>query len=58
MKLFWIWASESDIVYKDFYILAPIVFCSAGQNHMCNFGGGHYGEHLCKYIIYPNRIFD
>ena len=33
-----------------FSILAPAVFCSAGKNHMCNFGRGHYDEHLCKII--------
>ena len=27
--------------------------CSAEQNHLCNFGRGHYGEHSCVITLGP-----
>ena len=26
-------------------------FCSAEQNHLCNFGRGHYEEQFCEIIL-------
>ena len=34
---------------QDFsYLQLGWPFCSVEQNHLCNFGRGHYEEHSCK----------
>ena len=32
-------------------------FCSAKQNHQCNFGKGHFWEQFCEIIIYFDQLF-
>ena len=32
-------------------------FCSAEQNHLCNFGQGHHGEHFFKIIFSLDQWF-
>ena len=36
---------------KIFLFLALVAICLAEQNHLCNFGSGHYGEHLSENIL-------
>ena len=39
--------SLKDISYLELWQL----FCSAEQNHLCNFGRGCYEEQLCEIIM-------
>ena len=32
-------------------------FCSVEQNHLCNFGKGHYEEQFCEFILNLGKWF-
>ena len=43
---------QEEISFKDIYhleLLRP--FCSAEQNHLCNFGRGYQEEPFCEIIL-------
>ena len=45
--------SFKDIPYLQLW--EPL--CLVEQNNLCNFGGGHYGEHFCKIILNMEQWF-
>ena len=59
MKLFSIWTSGlgGDNVQKISYLKLWRPSCSAEQNHLCDFGSRHYGEHSCEIILKLDRWF-
>ena len=43
---------QKEILFKDIsYLELWRPFCSAEQNHLCNFGRGHYEEQFCEIIL-------
>ena len=40
-----------------FYFWLSWPFCSIDQNHLCNFGGEYYEEHLCRIIAVQEMSF-
>ena len=47
-----------EILFKDISFLElwwP--FCSAKQNHLCNFGRGYYEEQFCEIILNLDQCF-
>ena len=45
--------SFKDISYLELWWS----FCSAQQNHMCNFGKGHYEGYFCELILNMDQIW-
>ena len=33
------------------------LFCSSEKGNLCNFGKGHYGEHLCEIMLNSDQSF-
>ena len=49
---------QEEKSYKDIsYLELWWPFCSAGQNHMCNFDVGYQEEQFCGIIINLNQLF-
>ena len=47
-----------QMFFKDIsYLELWRPFRSAQQNHLCNFGRGHYKEHFCEIILYMDQWF-
>ena len=42
-----------DISYQELWRR----FCSGEQNHLCNFGRGHYEEQFCEIILNLGQWF-
>ena len=50
--------SGGDVFLKTFLILSsgsPLVQRSG--TILCNFGGGHYEEHFCEFILKLDQLF-
>ena len=44
------------MLFKDIsYLELWRHFCSAQPNHLCNFGRGHYEEHICGIMLNLDR---
>ena len=58
VKLFWMLTSGSgDVIQRYFLSTALVPFCLREQNHLCNFGRGHYERHFCEIILNLDRWF-
>ena len=43
--------------FKDFYFYLWQLFCSAEKDNLCNFGKGHYRDHLCEIMLSLDQCF-
>ena len=49
---------QEDMPFKDISDLEPWrPFCSAEQNHLCNFGRGYQEEQFCEIILNLDQWF-
>ena len=49
---------QEEVLFKDISdmeLWPP--FCSAEQNHLCNFGRGHYEKQFCEIILNLDQWF-
>ena len=50
--------AQEDMLLKYIYCLEVwLPFCSAQQNHLCNFSRGYYEEHFCENIYNLDQWF-